>query len=155
MSLEIERKFLVNHQKWNTIEKPNKYFIRQGYILTDPNKSIRIRQTETTAYLTIKGPAKCASRSEFEYEIPLRDAEHLLNNFAVAELIKIRYKIVYKDKLWEVDVFLGDNSGLIVAEIELESEIEFFELPPWIEGEVTGEEKYYNSSLSLHPFNKW
>ncbi|MCX6232462.1 MAG: CYTH domain-containing protein [Bacteroidetes bacterium] len=155
MPLEIERKFLVNQEKWNAIEKPQQNNYRQGYLLTDPMKTIRVRVTDTAAFLTIKGLNQGATRLEFEYEIPIADAEALLNNFAVAELIKIRYKIVYKDKLWEVDEFLGANTGLIVAEIELESEIEAFELPPWVDKEVTGDEKYYNSNLSLHPFNTW
>jgi CYTH domain-containing protein len=155
MGLEIERKFLVNNEKWNSIEKPKKNLFRQGYILTDPNKTIRVRLTDLKGYLTIKGLTVGATRPEFEYEIPPEEAEQLLNNFSISDLKKIRYEIIFKDKLWEVDEFLGDNLGLIVAEIELKSESEFFELPDWIDREVSGEEKYYNSNLSINPFVKW
>jgi adenylate cyclase len=155
MGLEIERKYLVNKEKWNSIEKPKKTLFRQGYLLTDPNKTIRVRLTDSKGYLTIKGLSVGATRPEFEYEIPRDEAEQLLDNFSVSDLKKIRYEILFKDKLWEVDEFLGDNLGLIVAEIELKSESETFELPDWIDREVTGEEKYYNSNLSINPFVKW
>ena len=155
MGLEIERKFLVNKEKWNNVEKPMKNLFRQGYLSTDSNKTIRVRLTDSNGYITIKGSSVGATRKEFEYEIPKKEAEELLDNFSVSELKKIRYKILYKGKLWEVDEFLGDNNGLIVAEIELTSESENFELPDWIDREVTGEEKYYNSNLSVNPFKKW
>jgi len=155
MGLEIERKYLVNKEKWNSIEKPKKTLFRQGYLLTDPNKTIRVRLTDSKGYLTIKGLSVGATRPEFEYEIPRDEAEQLLDYFSISDLKKIRYEILFKDKLWEVDEFLGDNLGLIVAEIELKSESEFFELPDWIDREVTGEEKYYNSNLSINPFVKW
>lgn len=155
MGLEIERKFLVNYQKWVNTEKPKGQFYRQGYILTDPNKTIRIRETNTKSYLTIKGLSVGATRPEFEYEIPKEDALQLLDIFAVSDLTKIRYEIHFDNKIWEVDEFLGENEGLIVAEIELSSEDEIFQLPDWIENEVTGEDKYYNSNLSTHPFKHW
>lgn len=155
MGVEIERKFLVNKEKWNLLDKPDEQFYRQGYLSTDPNKTIRVRQTDTNGYLTIKGLSVGASRPEFEYEIPINDAEQLLDKFSTSSLTKIRYKIVFRNKVWEVDEFLGDNLGLIVAEIELTSEGEQFELPDWLETEVTGEEKYYNSNLSTNPFKNW
>lgn len=155
MALEIERKFLVNKSKWNALEKNGKFFLRQGYVLNDPDKTIRVRITDSAAYLTIKGRSVGATRSEFEYEIPKEDAVKLLDQFSVSGIEKYRHEIPYKGKLWEVDEFLGDNLGLVVAEIELESEEETFELPDWIEKEVTGEEKYYNSNLSVRPFKRW
>lgn len=154
MGIEIERKFLVN-EKWKKIQKPAGEFYRQGYLLTDPNKTIRVRQTAEKGFLTIKGISKGATRAEFEYEIPVIEAEELLNQFAVSELSKIRFKILFENKLWEVDEFLGENEGLIVAEIELQSEDENFTIPDWIGREVTGEEQYYNSNLTLFPFKDW
>lgn len=155
MGLEIERKFLVNHENWTAVEKPNAEFYRQGYLLTDPNKTIRVRATDTKGFMTIKGKSEGATRAEFEYEIPKEEAIQLLDMFAISDLTKYRYKVVFAEKLWEVDVFLGENEGLIVAEIELSSEDELFELPDWAAEEVTGEKKYYNSNLSTLPFKKW
>lgn len=155
MGLEIERKFLVNHAKWAVTEKLKGEFYRQGYMLTDPNKTIRVRATDTKGFLTIKGKSEGATRAEFEYEIPKEEAIQLLDMFAVSDLTKYRYKILFAEKLWEIDVFLGENEGLIVAEIELSSEDETFNLPDWAAEEVTGEKKYYNSNLSTLPFKQW
>ena len=112
MGKEIERKFLVDHDQWKKIEKPAGQLYRQGYLLTDPVKTIRVRLTDTNAYLTIKGLSVGATRTEYEYEISLADAKELLDSFSVSELYKIRYKINYKDKIWEVDEFLNDNTGV-------------------------------------------
>jgi len=155
MGQEIERKFLINLSEWEKLDKPVGKHFRQGYILTDPEKTIRVRKTETAGWLTIKGISVGATRLEYEYEIPLKEAEELLDNFSENELEKIRHEIVHANKLWEVDVFLGDNEGLIVAEIELLSENEPFEIPKWITEEVTHKKKYYNSNLTKHPFKNW
>lgn len=155
MGIEIERKFLVNQEIWDELEKPVGEFYRQGYLLTDPTKTIRVRQTSNKGFLTIKGISVGAKRAEFEYEIPTLEAKELLDQFSVSELSKIRYKILFENKLWEVDEFLGDNDGLMVAEIELQSEDETFRSPDWIGQEVTGEEKYYNSNLTQLPFKNW
>ena len=155
MGIEIERKFLVKQEIWAQLEKPDGEFYRQGYLLTDPTKTIRVRQTSEKGFLTIKGISVGASRAEFEYEIPHGEAKELLDQFSVSELSKIRYKILFENKLWEVDEFLGENEGLMVAEIELQSEDETFCIPDWIGQEVTGEEKYYNSNLTLLPFKNW
>jgi CYTH domain-containing protein len=155
MALEIERKFLVDHGKWAGLSKPGGVLYRQGYILTDENKTIRVRAAGTNAFLTIKGKTTGATRNEFEYEIPLADAVELLDLFPGFELTKTRYKINHKDKLWEVDVFHGANEGLIVAEIELGSEEEKFDLPDWVTSEVTEDAKYYNSNLVSMPFTSW
>lgn len=155
MGKEIERKFLIDHQRWANLSKPEGKLFRQGYLLTDKDKTIRVRATETKGFLTIKGQTIGATRMEYEYEIPVAEATELLDNFSLSELSKTRYEIPFSGKLWEVDVFLGDNKGLIVAEIELDSEDEIFALPDWVSKEVTEEEKYYNSNLTVTPFKDW
>ena len=155
MGKEIERKFLIDHQKWDNLSKPAGKLFRQGYLLSDKDKTVRVRATETKGFLTIKGQTIGATRMEYEYEIPVAEATELLDNFALSELSKTRYEITVNDKVWEIDVFLGDNKGLIVAEIELESEDEIFDLPDWVSKEVTEEEKYYNSNLTVKPFKDW
>lgn len=155
MALEIERKFLVKKGIWNNLSSEKGEFYKQGYISTEPSKTIRVRLTESNAFLTIKGSSQGFSRMEFEYVIPQEDAKQLLENFCSNIISKTRYKIVYHNHLWEVDVFLEDNEGLIVAEIELTSENEHFELPPWVGDEVTIDERYYNSYLSQNPFKNW
>jgi len=155
MGIEIERKYLLDIDRWNALPKPPGQYLRQGYLSTDPTKTIRVRVTDTNGWITIKGLSVGAARAEFEYGIPQQEATELLDMFAVAGLTKIRYKINYKGMLWEVDEFLADNLGLIVAEIELKDELQLFDIPDWISWEVTGEEKYYNSNLSIHPYNKW
>ena len=155
MGQEIERKYLVDSTKWQQIDKPTGQLYRQGYLLTDPNKTIRVRQTADKGFLTIKGLSIGATRPEYEYEIPLEEAKELLDNFSISELLKIRYRIFFDNRVWEVDEFLGDNLGLIVAEIELISENENFSIPEWIDKEVTGQEKYYNSNLTIEPYRNW
>ncbi len=153
MSVEIERKFLVHKELWDRLDKPLGENYKQGYITTDPSKTIRVRIAEGKAFLTLKGETKNFSRSEFEYEIPVKDAEELLKQFVGTIIEKTRYKIGFKGKTWEVDVFKGENEGLVLAEIELKSEDEKFEIPGWISKEVTGDERYYNSNLSLRPYD--
>lgn len=155
MGLEIERKYLVDKKIWDKIIKDEKHLIKQGYILNNPDKTIRVRLTDNKGFITIKGLSTGASRKEFEYQIPEKDAKELLGNFCTTSISKIRNKISYKGKLWEVDEFLDDNAGLIVAEIELSMEQETFDLPDWIAKEVTGESKYYNSNLSRQPYKDW
>jgi adenylate cyclase len=155
MGIEIERKYLVNQEKWNHVVKEEKQFWRQGYLLTDANKTIRVRYNEEKGFLTIKSKSVSISRLEFEYEIPKSDAIELLQNFAISVLTKIRYRVNYKNKLWEVDEFLEDNAGLIIAEIELENEHEHYELPEWVGQDVSGDNKYYNSYLSVNPYKNW
>ena len=155
MALEIERKFLVNKAAWAAEMKPAGDFYHQAYLLTDPNKTIRVRLSRNEAYLTIKGKVEGATRQEFEYQIPQTDAQELLDNYTETGLIKTRYKIMHEGKLWEIDEFAGENEGLIIAEIELTSEDEKFALPPFVSEEVTGQEKYYNSHLSVNPFRNW
>lgn len=113
MPLEIERKYLVNPEKWLALSKPEGAHYSQGYILNDPKKTVRIRVTGKKCFITIKGATTAAARAEYEYEIPRKDAEELLKNFCGTKVEKIRYKIMFKNKLWEVDEFSGENEGLI------------------------------------------
>ena len=155
MALEIERKFLVNRTLWEKLLKPAGDFFRQGYLLADPQKTVRVRLANNEAFLTIKGKTQGATRPEYEYQIPQTDARELLDSFAEAELSKTRYKIMHAGKLWEIDEFTGENEGLILAEIELTSEDETFALPDWVTEEVTGQRKYYNSQLCANPYKTW
>ncbi len=155
MGKEIERKFLIDLARWQRFEKPVGIPLRQGYLLTDPNKTIRVRIAGLKGFLTIKGATAGATRLEYEYEIPVGEAAELLDSFAEAELSKIRYTFSFRNKVWEVDEFLGDNTGLFVAEIELESEGEMFEKPDWITLEVTEDRRYFNSNLTKNPYRNW
>ncbi|GAO42531.1 CYTH domain-containing protein [Flavihumibacter petaseus] len=155
MGVEIERKFLVDDARWWQLAANEFSYLRQGYISADPKRIVRVRATEKEGFLTIKGISTGAARAEFEYTIPREDAETLLDTLCDNIIAKRRYLVEHARQTWEVDVFLGDNEGLIVAEIELDDENEQFELPGWIGREVTEEEKYYNASLSRRPFKSW
>ncbi|AFZ37785.1 adenylate cyclase [Stanieria cyanosphaera PCC 7437] len=153
MPKEIERKYLVKGEQWRTLATGIIY--RQGYIPTVGNQTVRVRLIDNQGYLTIKGPRIGISRTEFEYPIPLEDAQEMLLNLCVKPLIeKKRYKIKYQDLIWEVDEFFGENAGLIIAEVELKSENQLIHLPDWIDREVT-DPKYFNSNLIKHPYSKW
>jgi adenylate cyclase len=155
MSVEIERKFLVDHKKWAELKKLPGAHYHQGYLLNDTNCTIRVRLAGAKGFITVKGANSGISRKEFEYAIPAEDASELIKTFAISAVEKIRYKITFAGKLWEVDDFLGDNKGLIMAEIELEDESEEFEKPEWITAEVSHDARYYNSNLSKNPFKNW
>lgn len=123
---------------------------------SDKERVVRIRIIEDKAYITIKGLSIGATRSEFEYEIPLNDAAVILNELCKKPIIeKYRYRINFGNSIWEVDEFIGLNAGLIIAEIELEHENQTFDIPDWIGKEVTGDPRYYNSNLISNPFTKW
>lgn len=155
MAKEIERKFLVHHERWHALDKPAGIVFRQGYLVTGPAMTIRVRLTADKAQLNIKGPTTGATRLEYEYEIPHQEAIELLDHFALTELTKTRYVVDYEGKNWEIDEFTGDNAGLIVAEIELNSEEEYVALPEWIDKEVTDDPRYYNANLTLYPYRNW
>lgn len=152
MAIEIERKFLVNGSAWQQADGER---FSQGYLNRDKERTVRVRVTGDKAFVTIKGPTNGASRSEFEYQIPIADGEQLLALCEGPAIEKVRRVISYKGSIWEVDEFFGENAGLVVAEIELESEEQDFERPDWLGQEVTHDHRYFNSSLSQHPFNKW
>jgi CYTH domain-containing protein len=129
---------------------------RQGYLSSHPGRTVRIRTVEDKGYLTIKGISMGATRSEYEYEIPGAEAAELLRDLCEKPIIeKIRYKIRYEDLLWEVDEFLGENAGLVVAEVELADENQSVTLPSWAGTEVTADARYYNSNLFKNPYSKW
>jgi len=155
MGLEIERKFLVDHEKWRQVVKPVGAHFRQGYLLNDNKRTIRIRVAGEEGFITIKGATSGITRKEYEYKIPAKEGIEMLDAFAESEVEKTRYRIEFAGKLWEVDEFAGDNTGLIMAEIELENEAEAFEKPIWVTIEVSDDTRYYNSNLSVHPFKKW
>jgi CYTH domain-containing protein len=156
MSLEIERKFLIKNLDFKT-ESFEKKYLKQGYLNADKNRTVRIRIADEKAFITIKGKSNKAGTTRFEWEkeIPFSEAEELLLLCEPSIIEKYRYFIKKGTHTFEVDVFLGDNLGLLVAEIELNSENETFEKPTWLGNEVTGELKYYNSSISKLPFKNW
>lgn len=154
MALEIERKFLVNTDQLKLPEKGEQ--IMQGYIPTEGKTVVRARVKGEKAYLTLKGSNKGAVRSEFEYEIPVQDAVEIMDQLCQGPKVeKVRYVLTVGKHEWEVDVFEGDNQGLVVAEVELSSEDETVELPGWVTEEVTGQVRYYNSSLLDYPYCRW
>lgn len=154
MGVEIERKFLVSGDAWRTLGAP--VLLRQGYLSADPERTVRVRIEGEQGVLTIKSKSEGASRGEWEYPIPLQDAEELLDRLCERPLVeKYRRRIDFQGFTWEVDEFLGENAGLVVAEIELPAEDTVFDLPDWIGKEVTGERRYYNSSLIRLPYSKW
>lgn len=152
MPTEIERKFLVTDDTWRSASGTR---YTQGYLSRDPNRTVRVRIAGDFAWLTIKGRTTGVTRPEFEYEIPLDDAHALLALCDNPLIDKIRRTITHDGHLWEVDEFLGENQGLIIAEIELDSEDELFTPPPWLGPEVTGDPRYYNANLTQNPFAKW
>ncbi len=153
MGTEIERKFLVKGDKWRSLGTGVLY--RQGYIPTLGKQTVRVRIVGDIGYLTIKGKTVGRSRLEFEYPIPLQDAREMLDNLCSHPLIeKTRYKIGQEDLIWEVDEFMGENEGLIIAEVELEKENQAITLPDWIDREVT-DPKYYNANLAQVPYSQW
>jgi adenylate cyclase len=154
MGQEIERKFLLRHDGWRNQAIAQLY--RQGYIPTQGNQTVRLRVVGDRGFLTIKGPSLGYSRSEFEYDIPVADAQEMLDQLCAKPLIeKYRYRIALDRWIWEVDEFLGANAGLILAEVELASEAEMPIVPDWIGEEVTGDRRYFNSYLVDHPFSSW
>jgi CYTH domain-containing protein len=154
MPVEIERKFLVTGDGWRGAGAGTRY--RQGYLSLQAGASVRVRASRDTAYLTIKGETSGVSRAEYEYPIPLAHADELLDTLCIKPVIeKTRYRIEHRGLVWDVDEFAGENAGLVIAEVELESEEQAIELPEWVGDEVTGDPRYYNVSLVTNPFSKW
>lgn len=155
MPLEIEHKFLVDNNSWRqAVKNSTKY--KQGYLSSQPTSSIRVRISDQQAWLNIKSATIGNSRLEFEYEIPINDAELIISTLCGKPLIeKIRYFIPIDNHVWEIDEFEGDNKGLVVAEIELQVSGEFFSKPSWLGEEVTHDLRYYNNNLSKYPYKDW
>ena len=152
MAIEIERKFLVVGDAWK--QAPGVPYA-QGYLNRDKRRTVRVRVVEGRAWLTVKGANAGATRAEFEYPIPLADAEQLLALCDGPLVRKLRRVIVHEGSTWEVDEFEGDNAGLVVAEIELRSEDQPFAAPAWLGAEVTHDPRYFNSSLAAAPYSTW
>jgi adenylate cyclase len=154
MAKEIERKFLVKGEKWKAAVKGTIY--RQGYLSSVKERVVRVRTIENKGFLTIKGITKGVSRSEFEYEISVEDANIMLDEICEKPIIeKKRYKIPFSSLIFEVDEFFGENEGLVVAEVELTDEKQKIDFPAWIGAEVSGDPRYFNSNLIQHPYKKW
>ncbi len=153
--LEIERKFLVDKDQWFSMEKPAGTTYIQGYLSIDADKIVRVRVAGEQGFLTIKGKSQTFSHPEFEYSLPLEDASELIEMYATSRVEKVRTRIQVGKHVWEVDEFHGENEGLLMAEIELETEEDLFEIPAWLGEEVTGDRRFYNAFLSVHPFRTW
>jgi adenylate cyclase len=154
MPTEIERKFLVADA--TVVGGATGTRIRQGYLSTDVDRTVRVRRAGQRAFVTIKGRSQGAARAEFEYEIPPDEADQLLDRLCLRPLVeKTRFQVDHRGHIWEVDVFDAANVGLVIAEIELSREDEPFERPPWVGAEVTADARYYNANLVARPFTTW
>ncbi len=155
MAIEIEHKFLIISNSWkNFVERSSDY--KQGYLVSDASRSVRIRLSDNCAWLNIKSATIGIARQEYEYEIPREDGLKMLDSLCEKPFVeKTRYFVPNGKHLWEIDVFSGDNDGLVVAEIELSEVGEHFDRPSWLGKEVTEELKYYNNSLCKHPYKHW
>ncbi|WP_224491234.1 CYTH domain-containing protein [Robertkochia flava] len=153
---EIEHKFLVitDDYRRSALKKTP---IEQGFLNTDPDRTVRVRLRGSKGYLTVKGRSNDSGTSRFEWEHPIskNEAKALLSLCEPGAIKKTRFEVEYEGKLFEIDVFHEDNEGLVIAEIELEAEGEHFEKPEWLGREVTGVKRYYNSMLSKHPYSNW
>lgn len=155
MGVEIERKFLLRDERWREDADAGER-MRQGYLSADTQCSVRVRLVGAQAFLGIKSAASAVRRLEFEFPIPLDDARQLLNQVCLpAQVDKTRYRVPVGRHVWEIDVFEGDNAGLVVAEIELDDEDEAFERPAWLGEEVSHDPRYFNMNLAVNPFSRW
>jgi adenylate cyclase len=155
MATETEHKYLVHHELWQKVQPRKGEHIRQGYLQNEPDQTVRVRLKGKRGYITVKGKTTGASRPEYEFRIPLKGAIEMLDKLCREVIEKTRYKMRFRGRTWEVDVFEGPNEGLIVAEIELQNEDQQYYLPKWVSENVTGDERYYNSSLVVRPFKRW
>lgn len=155
MATEIEHKYLVDRERWLQVQPRKGEHIRQGYLQNEPDRTVRVRATPKRAYITVKGRSYGASREEYEFRIPLKEANEMLDNLCGNVIEKTRYRLRYRRRTWEVDVFSGPNEGLIVAEIEVQNEDQEYRLPPWVTENVTGDLRYFNSQLAEKPYSVW
>lgn len=155
MALEIEHKFLLISNEWRNLVSRSEVF-RQGYLSNNPAASVRVRIADEQATLNIKGMTIGTHRPEYEYSIPLQDAAELLDQLCARPIIeKTRHFVEYAGKTWEIDEFAGENTGLLVAEVELAEIGEHFQRPTWAGIDVSGIERYYNVSLLKYPYQQW
>lgn len=155
MAIEIERKFLLKNQQWRSSAGEG-CLIRQGYLSDQPERTVRVRVSGAQAWLTIKGKTQGIARLELEYPIAVAEAMQLLDQLCLKPVIeKYRYRIAQADVVWEIDEFLGENAGLLVAEIELTAVDQTFDRPAWLGDEVSDDPRYFNSALIRHPFLSW
>lgn len=155
MPFEIEHKYLVKYDLWKQVVPDESKAVKQGYLSASPISSVRVRVMGDQGFVTIKGKSTNASRLEYEYEIPLADAEEMLAKFCSEDIVKTRHYVRHGNHTWEVDEFHGLNEGLIVAEIELSSTDEQYELPEWVGLNVTHDKRYSNARLVQQPFTTW
>lgn len=154
MGKEIEKKFLIVNDEWRKLAEGAPYC--QGYLNSEKGRTVRVRTIKNRGILTIKGPNVDGVRLEYEYDIPIKDAQEMLERLCHKPLIeKTRYKIDYAGFIWEVDEFKGENQGLLFAEIELETYGQEFTKPSWIGKEVTDDARYYNANLVTNPYSNW
>jgi adenylate cyclase len=155
MATETERKFLLRNDSWRA-DADAGAAIMQGYLANTHDCTVRVRVQGDSAWLTVKGPSETISRAEFEYPVPVADATEMLDSLAARPFIeKLRYRVVVAEHCWEIDVFGGDNLGLVVAEIELTSAEETFVRPDWVGREVSDDARYFNAALVKRPFLTW
>lgn len=156
MATEIEHKYLVDKQAWYKIQPHKGEHIRQGYLQNELHQTIRVRIKNKRGYIAVKGSCTSgAGRPEYEFRIPVKGAIEMLENLCKEKIEKTRYKMRFSGNAWEVDVFEGENEGLIIAEIELKSEDQEYKTPAWITVNVTGDARYYNSNLVIKPYTQW
>lgn len=153
MALEIERRFRVSGDAWRGLAPGVPY--RQGYLSVEKERTVRVRVVGQQAWLTLKGSISDVTRHEFEYEIPLADAQTIMGAMCPMVVDKLRHRIEHGGFIWEVDEFFGDNAGLVLAEIELPGEDTPFDKPAWLGEEVTHDGRFTNAYLSQHPFSRW
>lgn len=155
MATEIEHKFLLRNDRWRSqVERSAR--LRQGYLTSDARCSVRVRIAESQGFLNLKSGTLGIQRSEYEYPIPLADAEEILDTLCEKPLLeKTRHYLHFGEHLWEIDEFAGDNAGLIVAEVELSRIDELFARPDWLGEDVSHDIRYYNSQLARHPYRNW
>ncbi len=155
MAIEIERKFLILNDDWKDLEHTFKYY-QQAYFCNTSKVSVRVRTTDDKAWMSFKSATVEISRFEYEYEVPLDDAKHMMAKFSTGSIIsKTRYFVPIDTHIWEIDSFEGDNKGLIVAEIELKHVDEDFVKPTWVGKEVSDDVRYFNSNLVTYPYKDW
>lgn len=155
MATEIERKFLLKDTSWKDVVNEGTAY-SQGYLVGSKHASVRVRIQGEKAFINIKSATLDITRQEYEYEIPLEDARELLDSLCEKPLIsKTRYLVPQGKHTWEIDVFSGENEGLVVAEIELSDADETFDKPGWLGEEVSGDVRYYNVNLGKHPYRDW